>query len=101
MNYLPLARHLPVLSSVAFGSSFSSESYSYWPRTLNHPVPPSSPHSPEEDVGTDYNGPGDGRQCDSALTSSPLSVPLGELVDKISIGFGESVIQLLALRGGE
>lgn len=38
---------------------------------------------------------------DSALTSSPLSVPLGELVDEISIGFGESVIQLLALRGGE
>lgn len=98
MNYLPLARHLPVLSSVAFGSSFSSESYFNWPKTLNHPVPPHH-HIPQRKtwelitmaLETD----------DSALTSSPLSVPLDELVDKISIGFGESVIQLLALWGGE
>lgn len=43
-------------------------------------------------------------ETDSALTSSPFSVPLGEVVDKISMGFGESVsqlLQLLTLRGRE
>lgn len=43
----------------------------------------------------DYAGPEAGR----TLTSTPLSVPLGQLVDKMSIRTGEHISQFFTLQG--